>query len=293
MNDRQNSYLGMLDFVSKTLDRHAPIWSGNSICAAYKAELDAAIAGMRQSIAAQMTKVSSEGKKAARNALEAAVSHIAKALCAYSVVANDEDLRADARVSDWALRKATTLALLGTAKGIADLATTHLSALDPFDITAAIIADAASKSTAFSALIGTPAAAVKRRRESTRAIESFRKSGVAACQNLDLIVPIFGGASPEFVAAFKAARRIPKPGHRKRALQVRITNTAGQPVAAALISIPPLKVKRKTTAKGQAYIQHLRPGNHTLHIAAAGFVPQEVPISISANQRTVVEEVLS
>ncbi len=293
MTDTQNSYLKMLEFVSEVMEKDAPVWSGNATCVAYKAELDAAIAGMYAANAAQMSKPSKAAKAAARASLSAAAGFIAKGLSAYASVISDDELLAQAKLPTRTLTLATGLALLGIAQRIGGLAEGHIGALGPYNITQAVIDDAAAKADAFSALIGSPAAAIRQRAKSTAALEAARKEGVAACRKLDLIIPIFEEAAPAFTAAFAAARRVPKAGRRRRALQVRVTTPEGTPIAGATIRIVAKKLKRKTGAKGQAYIQHLPPGEYMLHIEAEGHAPAERKIYINAGERTLADVALT
>jgi len=289
MTDTQNSYLEMLNMVISAMDKYSAAWSGNADCAASKAAIVAAVAGMRQCIAGQSEKLSAINKQEAREALEVTILRIADGLVAYATKASDADLLRDSKITARGLYRATEKALLGISKQITDLATAHPATLAPYGITAAMVDDCVAKSTAFSAQMGAPAAQKRQRGLHTTALENYRKAGLAACNDLDPLIKVIGYSSPEFAHSYFEARRLRKVGHRKRALQVRVTSTDGKPVANAMITIAGLKVKRKASDKGQAYIQHLPEGEHKMVIDAAGYARKEVPVFISTRERMLTE----
>lgn len=292
MNDIERSYYEMIKLVLDIMNEYATIWTGNAPCAGLKAELDAAFAGMNQSLSSSYNQAAGKVKTITRNALEAATLPIAQGLSAYAAITGNADLQQSSKVTERDLSRAAGVGLLGIVKRITDLATAHLAALGPYGVTADMISDCNDRATAFSNMLDAPAAAQRQRKELTGAVTRYRKEAVAVCKQLDLLVPTFQSASKDFVWRYKQFRRLTKPGHRKRALQVRITDAAGKPIADAMLSIPSLKVKRKSTDKGQAYFQHLHPGNHTLRIDAAGYAMKEVPVIIVANERTISDVML-
>jgi hypothetical protein len=292
MTDVQDMYLRMFVSVIRTMDDHSAAWSGNANCTALKGEIEAAVAGMRQSLQGQDRKPSAINKQQARAALEAATLQIAEALTAMATIAADTDLLRASKLTARIINRAAEDALLGIVKRITDLATTHAAALTPYGISPALVSDCVAKSTAFSALTGDPAAQVQERRLQTIALENYRKGGVEACRNLDPQVRVIGHTAAQFAYSYFEARKLRKVGHRKRALQVRVTSADGKPVVNAMITIPGVKVKRKTTEKGQAYIQHLPEGEHKLRVEAEGFLMKEVPVFISKQERELKEIVL-
>ncbi len=292
MNDKESGYQQMLRYVAEVMDAHAAIWSGNAACAAFAAELNTALAGMKAGAMGQLARPPFITKMEARKALEARIFSIVKGLKAYAVVSQNEALQKEASPTAWSLSKATGLALLGIAKQIGDLAATHLPALGPYGVDTALVAAAGAAATTFSGLIDAPKPVIRARKEARHSIEHFRKMGVEACKSLDLLLLIYADTAPDFVAKYLMARKLRKLGHRARALQLRIVNEAGMPVARALITVKGLKPKRKSSGLGQAYIQHLPEGAHTLRIAAAGYAVKEQEVRITANQRTVAEVVL-
>lgn len=292
MNDFQGTYLKMFHVLAKIMDENAAAWSANPACVNLKARLDAAIAGMEQSLADQMETAGAARKKAARAALIAALSTHANALMAYAIVAEDAELLVQVKLTPRKLLRATGLSLMGLANRISNLAQGQLLMLAPYGITAATVADLQTKTSSFGELLDSPAAARRQRADYTAALETHRKAGLAACRQLDTVLRLCEEASPGFVEQCRIARKLIKQGHRKRALQVRVTDAAGKPVALAMISIPSLKVKRKSTEKGQAYFQHLHPGEHLLRVEAEGYTMKEVPVVIQARERTMAEVML-
>jgi hypothetical protein len=292
MTDRQTAYLNMLDSVADILVAHQPVWEGNAACVSFKAELDAAVAGMRECGIAQSIGHQSIEKAKARKALEDKVWLLVKGLKAYATMMSNEVLLSELKITQWSLAKSTELALIGTAKQASDKATQLLASLSAYGVTAAMITDTGAAATAFTALLGHPKAARKSKKDSTLALEEHRKKGVAACKILDVLIPMFESVAPEFVWRYNNGRKVVKPGSRKRALTVRISNAAGAPIAHAMLTIRDEGIKRKSSEKGQVYIQHLHPGVHKLRIDAEGYAMKEVPVTIVERQRGVVEVVM-
>lgn len=243
--------------------------------------------GMAQSIGPQ-----SIHKAEAREALEGQVWLLVRGLRAHATMTGNEVLLAEMRITQRSLAKSTELALIGTAKQASNKATQLLASLSAYGVIADMITDTGAAATAFTALLGGPRAARKSKKDSTLALEEHRKQGVEACKMLDVLIPMFESVAPEFVWHYNNGRKVVKRGSRKRALTVRISNAAGAPIAHAMLTIHEEGIKRKSSEKGQVYIQHLKPGNHNLRIDVEGYAMKEVPVTIMPLQGSVVEVVM-
>jgi hypothetical protein len=247
---------------------------------------------MSNCIGEQQVLLYSGDKPGARKALELQLLDIARALKAYAMATADAELSKDAHLTESQARRLPEVALLGQAKRFADLATAHLAVLGPFGVAAAQITELQARANAFSALLDDPGKAIARRHAATLELEALRKKGLLLCKLLDFLVPMYRDTEPDFVGRYKIARRITDPAYRKRALVVRVSGANGGPVYNALISLPALKLQRKTGPGGQIYVDRLKPGIHKLHIAAEGYQPLEQEVKISAHVGKVVEVVL-
>lgn len=288
MKDKQSAYRSMLMDVAQTMSEFAAIWFDNPTATALNAKINTAVSGMMQNAVEQRASLSTETKAKRRLDLQAALLQVAKGLRAYAIVSNRPELLKDANLTDNKLTKSSEVQLLGIYKRIADIATSYLLDLAPYGITNLSLNDLATKSTAFSTMVGTPAQQIQRRKEATARLEEFRKSGLEACQKLDHLMVIFEQSAPKFVEKYRVSRKLRNPPTRERALQLKITNVAGAPVADALVEIKESKLKRWSTAKGQVYVQHLKAGKHLMRVEAPGYPVHELEFKTTANVRRIL-----
>jgi hypothetical protein len=289
MTDYQRSYLDMLIAVSKVMQANANVWFDRPLCVTHSAQVNDSINEIAKCSGEQQLLAGEGDKNGARKSLHSMLMSTARALKAYATVSANTDLLADASLTDTLLMRSTGMSLLGISKRLSDLCNIHMAALGAYGISPASIADLGDRTNTFSALLGSPAAAIQRRKEAGMRLETHRRQGLQACRMLDYLVPMFEETAPNFVAMYVSARKLRKPAHRKRALQVRISAEGGGPIYNAIVRLPQQKLQRKSTAKGQVYIQHLNPGKHLLEIEAEGFEKHVQEVEVVANERMVVE----
>jgi hypothetical protein len=280
----------MLQDVAANMNRYAAAWDANAACAAELARLEAAIAGMEAAAVEQsMNKYPALTKTAWREELQTAMLRVNTGLKAFAIATAKPELLPDLNHTANKLGKISGKALLGVARKLADIATTHLAALAAYGITSAELADMEAKASGFSGVESDPVNARRQVKDAGLQLEACKKQGVEACKMLDSLVKVFGASSPEFLFHYFTSRRLRKPASRKRALEVRITGSGGAPVYNALVSLPSVKFKRRSTERGQVFLQHLKAGQHKLRIEAEGYPAHEQKLEIVANERHVVE----
>lgn len=62
-----------------------------------------------------------------------------------------------------------------------------------------------------------------------------------------------------------------------------------EPVLFAAISLKGTQVQTRTNIFGNFVLENIEPGSHILHVAFAGYEPKEVPITVLANNNTIVQ----
>ncbi len=295
MKATQRVFYNMVHGVSSVCNEYQTDWAGTPSFAQSFALLQTDVLDLwAGALALQLGRP--EGvtiaKREVRATLEGQILTIAGGVKAYAFILQEETLQRSAHLTLSAVRVLTDRAVIGEAERVATLATDNLSGLGPYGITTAKVKALRTLATTYSGWLDKPRAAMDARKEGTKRLKTIETRARQLLETMDAQMVLFKTSAPAFYQRYFYARDITKPGFRHLALSFKVREGNGQPVAGAIISIPALKLLRRTAQKGGCLVKRAEPGVYACRVVAEGFAPQEIEIALSLGEHVRVAVVL-
>lgn len=295
MTKYQDSFLSMTSSVCAVLSAYQSTWSTNAgFSAAANAFMDASKQQANELIGKQTTKSAglTAGKQQERAALSADLAQMASAITLYALTTGNSQLRAGANLTPTRIKAASDDALVGIVTRITQLATEHLPALAAFGITAADVSALSAKSAAYAPMVGAPRRLRQTVAAATADLAALIKEMRTHLELMDAYVVVWRTSAPEFHSEYFTCRRVVRPGFRTRALELRVQDAEGAPVAGAMFKIPGERITKKTSERGVCRISHLPDGSHRAQVMAKGFAEKEITVQVLGKEGTKMNVVL-
>lgn len=289
MDKRQEDTLNMYQTTQDVLltDEHVAIYTGNVPFEEAVAELGdkiEEIEELRDQQESDTTGVTQD-KDNKREKLEGLTYKVGSILVFYGSTVNNRALVNKVNFTRTALKEARDNALPGMAEQVHQAAVAHAAAVLPYGLTAIITADLATAIGAFVDYISKPRAAKAETSAATEQLPGvFDKTDLLLQERLDKGMELY--VDTDFYTQYFNARIIIDSPVRKRALQVNFTDSdTGQPIARLNIVVD-ASLKRRSTKKGNMYVQNLTEGEHSFTVSLPGYVSQTVPFVVITGETT-------
>lgn len=101
-------------------------------------------------------------------------------------------------------------------------------------------------------------------------------------KKMDSLARMLRYSNPDFFNLYFKSRKIGKPGYRTISLQGTVTNTDGNPIQKAEITIGDNQIGRYTSPKGAFEVKNLKTGIYTVAITIAGYQQTSVQVAVTA-----------
>lgn len=129
-------------------------------------------------------------------------------------------------------------------------------------------------------------------KEATSAIPVLIEANDLLLERVDASVRMLEQTHPEFYRAYFDAREIINTGGRTIALRVTVRDINGVVIEKVKFDIDDMKLKKRTTAKGNLQMKHLAAGPHTAKLSKYGYKSIDVAFVINDTERTDLEVVM-
>jgi hypothetical protein len=294
MNARQAAKLAMYRLVKSTVEAHpqvltsfAPFANAYGIFASYLQQIDEAL---------ELQETSSRGATQTKeDRRERVINDLLKIIAAlkyYGTTQDNRDAQDVGRISRSTLEDVSAPSFTGKAYMILSVAEANAAALVPLGITAALLADAATKLGAYVDYLASPDRSVTQKRRGTSLIVEYLNAMDAILKGqMDPAAELMRGDHVEFVTEYFFSREIHDPSYHTRALEVRVTDSVtGHPLPGVRGRILPVGIDKHTGEAGRFYVPHLEAGDYEVVLEVAGYQLKTVPFYVVQGQRTELVE---
>jgi hypothetical protein len=289
MNRVQNQKLKRLLSVNNHLSDNAAVTATLLNVAVWQPQLDTIAADIIKHAAVQATSFA--GSAQAKAVLKAQLADegffIAACAKAYARSVNDTVLYQKVEVSASKLKSLNDTDLLNTANIIYTAVNAHIADISAVTaLTAAQLATLLQHITAFTKYIPQAKAVRGASKIHTQAIVNLLAQADTILDEAADYVELTRFSNPTFYQGYTNANKIGNAITRNRALQINVSDKTSQmPVFKADITITDLTGKviatKKTTAKGNAYLQDLKEQDYQISIVQAGYTTYTTTVSIT------------
>lgn len=216
MNRYQLNVNEMTTTVSNYMAKNKTLWQGNKAITATMAEVDADLATVASLDVKQKTPVTGQAvdKATTRYDYEQQILLVADQLAALAAKTDNAVLEAQADLNLTALDRMPADDLVATGTRIANLATSNLTALADYNITATDVTKLTTLQAAFTAAKSAPRGAVVDRKKETDTLRPLISDMLSTLgRQLDRQMTAFKASNPDFYAGYQSARVIVDRGH--------------------------------------------------------------------------------
>lgn len=193
----------MFETVASYLDRNKTLWTGTKAFADAVGELNGEISAIDALVDRQGNPTTgvTAGKGNVRDQTEEKILEIADQLAALAAKTNDADLAAKVKVTPSLLTKLSDDALDDMGKRVADLATSHKTAMVDYGVLDADVTALNALRASFLAVKNAPRTAIAGRAGATATLpDLIHTANTLLRDRLDKLVTKFRSSQPEFVA---------------------------------------------------------------------------------------------
>jgi hypothetical protein len=229
--------------------------------------------------------------------IELAVRNSRK-IAALAKFMNSETLLKEIKTNEAALSRMQEVNLLQQAQTIYDRAETNLDKLKEHGITAETQKVFIEAINALNLALKTPRAGIAEKRKATERLPVLFGTADKALELMDFGVGIVWDEQPDFVAAYKTARKL---------VDTNTGNIALKASAADLLNGEPLKgvifafkldnggmtsgengteIVKKTAEKGSFLLKNMHPGTYRVVVKKPGYKEKVVTVSVSGGERS-------
>jgi hypothetical protein len=177
---------------------------------------------------------------------------------------------------------------------IYNLANTHSAAIAAEGITAVIIGDLNTLIVAYDAILGTPSEARANKKEATANLKTYVKQTDSILKKkIDLLMLQFKDSNSSFYDKYVISREIIDLGTQHTRASGTVTDTEGNEVAGATVSVVGTDLVKTTDSEGVYLFKPFIPGDFSFSIAKQGFVTKLIEnVHVSPGQHLVLDVVL-
>jgi hypothetical protein len=205
-------------------------------------------------------------------------ANIAGYIYAYASVSRNETLKAEINYSHSKLLLMREDQLVATCQNIHALGTTNNGELKGYGVTDAKLSELQEAIDAFKASMPKPRVAKGQKTTLTAARnELFEQIDDVLLNQMDVLIPNYEEAHPEFVHRYREARKIKDPASTKTQLRGIVTNKAdGLPIKDATVTVVGLGLTTQTNSAGEYQFKPIEQGEFTIRASASGFQDFEI-----------------
>ncbi|MCX6350466.1 MAG: hypothetical protein NTX03_01240 [Bacteroidetes bacterium] len=291
MKKQQNSELNMFYALKALIISFTSIWSTNTIfTASYNAFL-ALIAQIETNKNIQqnpITGVAADKKAKRQTAFDKAWDTMCR-LHSWAAATNNTNMLGQVSFTETDFSRATDNEFIGMITNIYNLAQTNIATIPvTYGVNVGTQGAFLAANTALSNVTGDPKKAKTTVKQATKNLASlFPQANTVLEERMDVDMQVYKITQPEFFNEYFDIRHPIKPATTKRALEINIKDSVTHlPIEKVKATITDTTIKRKSTAKGNIWIQNLVEGSYVLHLELVGYTPKEVAFNHISGETT-------
>ena len=235
-------------------------------------------------------------KNQKRKDLETKTLEISRKLKVYALLQNNNEVLANSSLAQWQVERMKQFDLLTKAGNLLRIAQEHISKLEPYGITPAILRNLKETHDDFYSRLSEPRANEVSSSVATKRIAGAFNEADETLEFIDLTVSIAGASDPDFYSGYRFVRRQIKKGSVKMALKANaIDKLTKEPLANVLFTFTltePVKKKtkklfkvvKKTKQLGGLKIMHLPEGKYEVVAVRPGYRESKMEMVIKGSE---------
>jgi hypothetical protein len=241
-------------------------------------------------------------KRQYRSALMLLGMDVGSRLVALSSNTNNTTLQTLVDYTESDYKRSTDIKLLSICQVIRDNANANITALAPYGITAAIVANLQTAINNLSAVIPKVRIDKTGSSEITKQLAGYFKTLKATWQKVDTLVDMVRISNPSFYSEYQKARKVVTRGSTSTSLKYKTINAqTGEAEPNVTLTITPVIdtkkavasnskaiIIKKSSQKGSGFLRNLPDGNYNITAAKYGFQESTVTVSVMNGEATTV-----
>lgn len=307
MTSIQEDKLSMYYVVKAVCEKHQATWVANAVFAATYNLWVAKIPLIEQNRDIQIIETTgiTTDKKAKRALLTEKVLFVSNRIQSYANVNNNFELLDSVKYTTTDLSRARDTNVVGICNAVLSRATANATALVPFGVTAAMIAEIQTLITSYSATLAKPTATKSQTKTATENITKLiKEADDLLTKRLDLDIELFKVSKPDFYSQYKTGRIVISTGGNITALLGNVTVAgSGEPLKGVTFTFAPennvmLKATstaavdtlvKKSAEKGNFRIPSMPEGSYTVKVRKVGYKDQVVTVNVANGETTTLK----
>lgn len=249
------------------------------------------------------TGVASDKNKL-KKTLVAMIAKNSRKVAALAKFINSDKLLNEVRYNEAQLERLAETTLIAKAMIVYSSAEENIGKLAEHGITPETQKEFMDTITALNNVLKTPRSTIGERKKATERLAVSFDTADKALEMMDFAVGIVKDEQPDFVIAYKTARKLVDTNTGNVALKAKATDAlTGTPVSGVLFTFMHEnknmemaagngKMTKKTASKGSFQIKNMQSGTYKVLVQKPGYKDKEVTVSISDGERSDLKVVL-
>lgn len=289
MNQRQDAKLNMLMGLRDYLNQNSPIVATIPNLNGLLIVLQNLINQIQS--ASLLQNMNKSGVRINKNELRQNLvivgADVSRRIAAYATMINNDTLLNEVQFSDYELNRLADIRLKETVQVIYDRGLAYVTNVANYGLNNQMLASLLNALNAFNTAIPKPRLTVTEKKQATDQLIVLFKEADALLVKIDVLVDIVKLNQPVFHGGYKSMRMLIDRGIRKRMLTISIIdNTNKEPIKGAIcqLTLNDQMIIKKSSNKGQFYVQTLSEGVYRLSVSKSGFSEKSIDVIAYKNE---------
>ena len=229
-----------------------------------------------------------------RNHLILEILEVSKKVGAYATNTANMVLLKEVKYSKSAIEKLPENILVIVGNIIYEKAKDNLADLATYGVTADVLAVFRKSIDEYDNSIPKPRTSIVVKKIATNNLKSFFAATDALLNDtMDVLVGVVQYSETDFYANYINSRKTIYPGSHPLAIRAKVIGSDGMPIMGVKATVEGIATSYVTKKKGYFFVKSFDVGTYTFTFSKEGYVSQDVPVVVTAGERTDLDVKLS